>query len=155
MSEEAFSVTFVGLFGCSLGFSSMFCTTIVVAGGSWTSISGVRVTFHLISTFLLQELDQVALDFTLTRAWPSTALSSAAIGGACPPSAALGGHRRSLVTVGGAWPPSAELGHHLRRSAVLGRQRRPAPLGLDYWVPVPGFPYCGTTVMVVPRAGAG
>ena len=98
----------------------MFCTAIVVAGGSWTSISGVRVTFHLISTFLLQELDQVALDFTLTRACPSTALSSAAIGGAWPPSAALGRHRRSLATIGGAWPPSAAFGCHLRHSAALG-----------------------------------
>ena len=126
MSEEAFSVTFVGLFGCSLGFSSMFCTAIVVAGGSWTSISGVRVTFHLISTFLLQELDQVALDFTLTRAWPSTALSSAAIGGAWPPSAALGRHRRSLATFGGAWPPSAELGRLRRRSAATCGTRPPS-----------------------------
>jgi hypothetical protein len=120
MSEEAFSVTFVGLFGCSLGFSSMFCTAIVVAGGSWTNISGVRVTFHLISTFLLQELDEVALDFTLTRAWPSTALSSAAIGGAWPPSAAFGRHRRSLAAICGVRPPSAELGRHLRRSAAIG-----------------------------------
>jgi hypothetical protein len=60
-----------------------------------------------------------------------------------------------LAGIGGARPASAELGRHLRSSAVLGRQRRPAQLGFDYWVPVPGFPYCGTTVMVVPRAGAG
>jgi hypothetical protein len=144
MSEEAFSVTLVGLFGCSLGFSSMFCTAIVVAGGSWTSNSGVRVTFHLISTFLLQELDQVALDFTLTRAWPSTALSSATIGGAWPPSAALGRHRRSLAidglelgrhrrslaAIGGARPPSAELGHRRRSLAAFGGVRLPpAALG--------------------------
>ena len=109
----------------------MFCTAIVVAGGSWTSISGVRVTFHLISTFLLQELDQVALDFTLTRAWPLTALSSAAIGGAWPPSAALGSHRLSLATVGGAWPPWAELGRLGRRSAATCGTRPPsAALGL-------------------------
>jgi hypothetical protein len=63
--------------------------------------------------------------------------------------------RDGRVAGGGAVEESAELGSHLRRSAVLGRQRRPAPLGFDYWVPVPGFPYCGTTVMVVPRAGAG
>ena len=130
MSEEAFSVTFVGLFGCSLGFSSMFCTAIVVAGGSWTSISGVRVTFHLISTFLLQELDQVALDFTLTRlCWQPSASLGLAIDGT-----ELGRHRRSsgLATIGdalhrrrltvicGARPPSAELGRHLRHSAAIG-----------------------------------
>jgi hypothetical protein len=214
----------------------MFCTAIVMAGGSWT-ISGVRARFHLLSTFLFQELDQVALDFTLTRlCWPpSVALglamdgtelgrhrqSLATIGGARPPSAELGLHRRRSAsaeldrhlrrsaTIGGAWPPSAALGRHrmsiaafsgiqlpsgalgsLRRrstsigsawppSAALGRaavcgawppsaalsslrQRsatsggpRPTPLGINYWVPLPGFPYCGTTIMVVPRAGVG
>jgi hypothetical protein len=130
MSEEAFSVTFVGLFGCSRGFSSMFCTTIVVAGGSWTSIAGVRVTFHLLSTFLLQELDQVAaLDFTLTRlCWlPSAALGLAIDG------TELGRHRRSLaatVTVGGAWPPSSSLAARHRPpllcASVVGKRRRGA-----------------------------
>jgi hypothetical protein len=203
MSEEAFSVTFVGLFGRSLEFLSMFCIAIVVAGGSWTSISGVRVRFHLLSTSLFQALDQVALEFTLTRlCWPpSAALSLAAICGARPPSAELGRHLRRSAAIGGAWspsaalcchrlsltaicgaqhqrssaaingtrPPWAELDRHLRRSAANGgawqpscdtrplsaalgslRQRsaasggpRPAQLGFDYWVPVPGFRIVG------------
>jgi hypothetical protein len=67
----------------------MFSTAIVVAGGSWTSFSGVCARFHLLSTFLFQELDQVALDFTLTRlCWP--------------PSAELGRHLRHSAAIGWA-----------------------------------------------------
>jgi hypothetical protein len=132
----------VGHFGCSLGFSSILCTAIVVAGGSWTSISGVRVTFHLISTFLLQELDQVALEFTLTRqCWPpSSALglaidgpelcrhwrSLAAIGEAWPPSAELGSHLLLSAAIGGAWPPSAAFGRHRRSLAAIGGAWQPS-----------------------------
>jgi hypothetical protein len=186
MSEEAFSVSFVGLFGCSLGFSSMPCTAIVVAGGSWTSISGVRARFHLLSTFLLQELDQVALDFTLTRlCWPPSAAlglaiegnelgrhrrSLAAIGGARPPSAKLGHRRRSLSAFGGVRLPPAALGRLRRRSASIGGawppsaalrvgSARPPAAARAAWLrlvgPFAGFPCCGTTVMVDPRAGAG
>jgi hypothetical protein len=90
MSEEAFSFTFVGLSGCSLGFLSTFVTAIVVAGGSWTSISAVYARFHLLSTFLFQELDQLALD--LPRLWPC-----------------------GLTSIGGA-----ELGRRLQRSAGIG-----------------------------------
>jgi hypothetical protein len=119
MSEEAFSVSFkfVGLFGCSLGFLSMFCTAIVVAGGSWTSIFGVHARFHLLSTFLFQELDQVALDFTLTRlCWPPSAALGLSFDGT-----ELGRHRRSLAAIASAQPPSAELGSHRRRSALHRR----------------------------------
>jgi hypothetical protein len=67
---------------------------------------------------LLQELDQVALDFTLTRlCWPPSAALGLAIDGP-----ELGRHRRSLAAVG-ARPPSAEaaeLGRHLRHSAAIG-----------------------------------
>ena len=41
--------------------SSMRSTAIVVADWGRTSISGVRARFHLLSTFLFRELDQVAL----------------------------------------------------------------------------------------------
>jgi hypothetical protein len=83
--------------------------------GSWTSISGVRITFHLISTFLLQELDQVALDFKLTRlCWPPSAALGYAID--CPE---LGSHRPSLAAIGGARPPSAELCHRRRSLAAI------------------------------------
>jgi hypothetical protein len=122
MSEEAFSVTFVGLFGHSLGFLSMFCTAIVVAGWSWTSISGDRARFHLLSTFLFQELDQVALDFTLTRLCcpPSAALSFAAFGGT-----ELGCHLRLSAAIGSVRPPSAALGRQRRHSAAIGGTRQP------------------------------
>jgi hypothetical protein len=83
----------------------------------------VRAKFHLLSTFLLQELDQVAFDFTLTRlCWPPSAALCLAIEGT-----ELGRHRRSRhwrrsAAIGGAWPPSAELasGRHLRHSAAIG-----------------------------------
>jgi hypothetical protein len=101
---------------------AVFCTAIVVAGGSWISISGVRVTMHLISTFLLQELDQVALDFTLTRlCWPPSAALGLAIDGP-----ELGRHRRSLDAIGGARPPSAELGHRRRSLAAICGVRPPS-----------------------------
>ena len=64
-------------------------------------------------------------------AWPSTAMSSAAIGGARPPSAKLGHRRRSLAAICGVRPPSAELIRLRRRSAATCGTRPPsAALGL-------------------------
>jgi hypothetical protein len=106
-------------------------TTIAVAGGSWASISKIHARFHLLSTYLFQKLDQVALDFP--RLWAGS------------------NHRqRCAWPICGARPPSAELGRQLRRSADAARHRLLGPYG-----PVPGFSYCGTTVMVVPWAGRG
>jgi hypothetical protein len=128
VSEEAFSVTFVGLFGCCLGFLSMLCTgsesgtAIVVAGGSWTSITGVSARIHLLTTFLFQELDQVVLDFTLARlCWPpSAALSFAASSHGLPASAAFGRHRRTELGRHLRRSASAELGSHPRHLAAIG-----------------------------------
>jgi hypothetical protein len=97
--------------------------------GAGPAISGVRVTFHLLSTFLLQELDRVALEFTLTRlSWPPSAALGLAIHGTD-----LGRHRRSLAAFGGvpslaatcsARPPSAALGLHRRRlDAICGTRQ--------------------------------
>ncbi len=49
-----------------------------------------------------------------------------------------------------ALPPSSTAALPPPRGGVRG-----ARLGFDYWAPGPGFPYCGTTVMVIPLAGMG
>ena len=143
------------------------------------------VRFHLLSTFLFQELDQVALAShrgrSAERASRSVAIQSPWLLGhilrtarssvhslagksggrilwwrrPCVPWLDLSVHRRALE----AWSPGlAGRSFVAHGSAAAAALRPPAAFvggchGFDYWVPWPGFPYCGTTVMVVPRAG--
>jgi hypothetical protein len=176
MSAEAFSVT---LWACSayaavtpaVGIGNRCCPPSVPRSHILSDfISSPHSPFKSLIRLLLRHI--VAGRLKVRRARLPWRDSARAYHGPPPPAAALqppsataallplpppavGGmalqlaRRRCFSSLGG--------GASARSAAALQpplAAPRP-PRGFDYWIPEPGFQYCGTTVIVVPRAGMG